>query len=647
MALRSWDPWRARQEGIPSWVGLSLTALYLGLVLSLGAASLWAYRSDAQVAERTHLKRWTACLGRCVELASAGRSYDTVAAELRRASREPGIQRCEIVDGQGRVLASSETRRTGQSAPAAVAGAIKRIANTEPIADADPIAVENGDAPGSFCIVRLQRTRAAPATAGEPAGGRPEADVHGAALLVVQPVPPAAEWTALRWWSATGYIVLAGLGVFWMLYRMAQRALRPMAAIRQRLLVSDGHIEEQLSLLRVNDSMDEAAGAWNRLIEFVNEMHEQLKTMQLRTAVDSTLTAYRSERLAAVLRQMPHGVLVIESSGQISFANRSAERMLGRTEEDLSGKNVKDVLPEPLRASIFSGGRATSRWIDYAMDGTEGLTTIRFTAVPLDKDDGQAANTLVFLQDVSQFKEVERARDAFLYHVTHELRTPLTNIRAYAETLAGGVLDDEASLRECYNVISGETERLTRLVENILNVSQLEVGTARLNFGEVHIDRLIRDAVQDIQAQADAKGIDLRLRLPPKVPAIRGDKERLAVVVANLLGNAMKYTSSGGHVELACTLDPPPEQGQEPETVQISVSDTGIGIAAEHHEKIFEKFYRVDDERVERQPGTGLGLSIVKETVRLHGGTVSVESTPGRGTTFRVVLPVAPVYAGT
>jgi len=154
------------------------------------------------------------------------------------------------------------------------------------------------------------------------------------------------------------------------------------------------------------------------------------------------------------------------------------------------------------------------------------------------------------------------------------------------------------------------------------------------------VDRLLRDAVQDIQAQADAKGVDLRLKLPPKLPTIRGDKERLSVVVANLLGNAIKYTPSGGHVELVCEVDAPIRPDGTPGALRIAVSDTGIGIDPAHHEKIFEKFYRVDDERVGAQPGTGLGLAIVKETVRMHGGTVTVESTPGRGSTFRVTLPV-------
>jgi PAS domain S-box-containing protein len=677
MDRRRWRSSGDCQDGIPSWVGLSLTGLYLGLVLSLGAVSMWSYREQARSGEQEDTARWVACLGRCVELASADNGLAAATIELRRASRESGIQRCEIVSRQGQVLASSDTTRVGRRLEENTVAALGA-------SDGRPTQLHSGADPSvhSYAI-RLRHVRIYLASAGqhtkpvrpaspvEPAPAVPSAGVKVAANAT--PNPPAGtqrstpltqpgtqyaasgaaepawlvveapgtrdQGAALRWWSAVGYVVLAGLGIFWMLYRLTLRTIRPMAAIRQRLLTTSGQIEEQISLLRLNDTVDQTAAAWNRLVEFVRETHEELQSVQLRTAVDSTLSAYRSERFAAVLQQMPHGVLVVEENGQISFANKAACRMLGRDEEVVN-KEVKEVLPESLRASVLGGSRNTSRWVDYAVDGAEGSTTVRFVAVPLDKD-AQTASSVIFMQDVSQFKEVERARDAFLYHVTHELRTPLTNIRAYAETLAGGVLDDEASVRECYNVISGETERLGRLVEDILNVSQLEVGTARMNYGEVHMDRMIRDAVQDIQAQADAKGIDLRLHLAAKLPVIRGDKERLSVVVANLLGNAIKYTPSGGHVELTCEIEGQDPPGAEGGQLRLAVTDTGIGIDAAHHEKIFEKFYRVSDERVDAQPGTGLGLAIVKETVRLHGGSVTVESTLGRGSTFSVTLPIA------
>ncbi|MEP0842480.1 MAG: HAMP domain-containing histidine kinase, partial [Phycisphaerae bacterium] len=161
------------------------------------------------------------------------------------------------------------------------------------------------------------------------------------------------------------------------------------------------------------------------------------------------------------------------------------------------------------------------------------------------------------------------------------------------------------------------------------------VGSARLNVGEVAVDQLIRKVVQDMQGNADAKQLELILSLPAKMPRVRGDRDRLAVVLINLVGNAIKYTPSGGRVEISCA--------PEHERLRINVTDTGIGIAPEHQEKIFDKFYRVSDEKVQGIPGTGLGLSIVKETVRLHGGAIFVTSTPGKGSTFSLVLPALPL----
>jgi len=627
--------WRDGQDGLPSWVGLSLTGLYLGLVVTLGMVSLRFQRSEQRFAEEEYARRWVGMLGRCVSLALSENGTASAAAELRRAARESGVLACAIVDRAGQIAIASDPEQSGRMIPDEAASGLLAVSDVE----AAMVAAHSKPQENLYAIRIREVPHAGTPTSrpsAAPGDAAREAVVPVPAWLVVRTVGIPNRWAAAAWWSCVGYVTLAGMGVFWVVYRIAARALRPMATIRQRLLSCQGQVAEQLALLRVNDTMDNAAAAWNRFVEFIREMRDELQALQLRAAVETTLDTYRSERLTAVLSQMPHGVLVLEDGGRISFANRSACRMLGVSDESLAGKEVREVLPEPIRAGILAGGRSGSRWVDHAIDGADGATTVRFTMVPLDRD-GDAADGIVFMQDVSQFKEMERARDAFLYHVTHELRTPLTNIRAYAETLAGGLIDDEQSLRDCYNVISGETERLQRLIENILNVSQLEVGTARLNFGEVYVDRMVRDVVRDQQASADAKNIDLRLRLPPKLPAIRGDKERLAAALANLLGNAIKYTPAGGQVEVTCTVD---EEAGGAGTVKIAVSDTGIGIDPKHHERIFEKFYRVDDQRVESQPGTGLGLAIVRETVRLHGGTVTVESAPGRGSTFQMTLPV-------
>ena len=234
---------------------------------------------------------------------------------------------------------------------------------------------------------------------------------------------------------------------------------------------------------------------------------------------------------------------------------------------------------------------------------------------------------------MSQLIEAARSRDTFLAHITHELRTPLTNIRAYAETLNEDFFDDEQTRRECYNVIMSETRRLSRLIEDVLSVSQIESGASRFERVQVRLDQSLRQTVQDVQASADAKSIELNLQIPSKVPAVLGDRMRLQQVWVNLLGNAIKYTPQGGSVSVGVQSDE--------RVVRVCVSDTGIGIDPQYHEKVFEKFFRTDQPDVSATEGSGLGLSITQEIVRMHGGSIRVESEMGSGATFIVELPLA------
>jgi len=183
---------------------------------------------------------------------------------------------------------------------------------------------------------------------------------------------------------------------------------------------------------------------------------------------------------------------------------------------------------------------------------------------------------LVLLRREAQLSKLQMD---FVSKVSHELRTPLTNIQAYAETLTGPDFDDEQTRRECYNVIISETRRLSRLIEDILNISQLEVGTARITMREVDLVRLMRQIVQDHLGAADEKQIDLTLKLPPKIPKVRGDKERLSVLVTNLIGNAIKFTDQGS-VEISAE--------RKGDMVALAIKDTGVGIPADRLEDIFK-----------------------------------------------------------
>ncbi|HOQ86165.1 MAG TPA: ATP-binding protein [Phycisphaerae bacterium] len=428
-----------------------------------------------------------------------------------------------------------------------------------------------------------------------------------------------------------GWVIAAAVGATAGVLVMHVRG-RPVRQVCQRLSRVSGDIQADLAQLQLEDTCGQLGAAWNRLIEEVAAARRDLETLQIRQQARETLNNYEMKWFSQLLNQIPYGLITVADDWLITYANAAAERMLGVSEGGLKGRKATDFFAQDLSHISPSAGIA----IDQTSELVSSPKLVRMTAVDA-LSETERAETALLLQDVTQEREREAERSNFLYHVTHELRTPLTNIRAYAETLSEGVLQDPDTLRECYNVIVGETQRLSRLVEDILSLSQMEAGAARIKMDDVNTSRLVRQIVEDMQAQADEKGVELILSMPPKVPTIRGDKERLAVVLTNIVGNAIKYTPGGGRVEVTCA--------QESSRLHIKVADTGLGIAPKEREKVFEKFYRSTDERVSGLPGTGLGLALAMEIVRTHGGTITLESEVGKGSTFTVVLPIGNLAA--
>jgi two-component system phosphate regulon sensor histidine kinase PhoR len=353
------------------------------------------------------------------------------------------------------------------------------------------------------------------------------------------------------------------------------------------------------------------------------------------SASHDVLARFENAVFRRVLDRLPFGVLCIAPEQRVTYANAAAAELLGRKVDEVLNRPFSQVVEngavqEGLAAALARTGGCLS--VDQTSGRDEDETTLRFRVLSM-PDPPAGGDAVVTVEDISQLRESQRARDNFLYHVTHELRTPLTNIHAYAETLTQPGFDDEQTRKECYNVLISETRRLSRLVEDILSISQLEVGTARLDIGEVDLARLMRQMVQDNLGAADEKKVDLTLTLPPKVPKLRGDKQRLSVLFNNLIGNAVKYTPEGGKVHVSVE--------SSAQRVLISVRDTGIGIAPEDQLHVFEKFYRAADDAVQMLPGTGLGLALAREVARLHGGDILLESERGKGSTFAVELPLS------
>jgi signal transduction histidine kinase len=227
----------------------------------------------------------------------------------------------------------------------------------------------------------------------------------------------------------------------------------------------------------------------------------------------------------------------------------------------------------------------------------------------------------------------EEMRDQFVDTATHELRTPLANIKAYAETLALADMIDVEQQKQFLNTINSEATRLARFVDDLLSVSSMEVGSLTLNRTVTELHRMLNEVLNKIRPQLEEKRLTFETTVPEKLPEPKIDKDKIATVLVNLLGNAIKYTPAGGRVAFRVRASD--------QNLEISIEDTGVGIAADELPRVFEKFYRSSDPRVQEQKGTGLGLALSQEVVRLHGGRITVESQIDKGSTFHLTLPLA------
>jgi two-component system phosphate regulon sensor histidine kinase PhoR len=352
---------------------------------------------------------------------------------------------------------------------------------------------------------------------------------------------------------------------------------------------------------------------------------------QMAAAIEERITAASQERnrLVAALNSSADAVLAVDEGGRIAFANVAAERLFDRAQADLIGQPFSWVMPheqvlEALRASRDEGqGRP-------AMIEQPGRRYLQVITTPIVGGGEWAA--LVVCHDISEVKRTEQVRRDFVANVSHELRTPLASVKSVIDTLQGGALEDETAAREFLARADAEIDRMVQIMEELLELSRIESGEMPLATEPVELSAVLGRAVERLRLQAERQRVELRLELAPGLPQVIGDAERLERVALSLIHNALKFTPAGGSVRVRAACD----DGR----ATVEVADTGAGISPQDLPRVFERFYKAD--RARSGAGTGLGLAIVKHTVEAHGGTVTVASDEGRGSTFTVSLPAAP-----
>lgn len=239
---------------------------------------------------------------------------------------------------------------------------------------------------------------------------------------------------------------------------------------------------------------------------------------------------------------------------------------------------------------------------------------------------------MIVFHDVTRLKKLERIRTDFVANVTHEIRTPLTAVIGYLETLQAGALENPEDAKRFIDIMLKQARRLNRLVEDLMTISRIELGEVLLHFEEIVLPEVTENVISLLDATAAAKKIKIQNRLPQNLPQIKADRDRLIQVLVNVLDNAVKFTPDGGLI----TID----AEEKAENVELTISDTGIGIPREEIQRLGERFYRVDKTRSRELGGTGLGLSIVKHLMIAHGGRMEIESQMGKGTKVLLFFPV-------
>jgi two-component system phosphate regulon sensor histidine kinase PhoR len=352
----------------------------------------------------------------------------------------------------------------------------------------------------------------------------------------------------------------------------------------------------------------------NTVKSFFANINDQLSTSEAERA-----------RLAAVLDQITDGVLIADSIGRIQFANPASEKILG---ENLFGRSV----PEALRHhQLIQAWQHCHDSGEIQTESVEIPARRQFLQIVVTPDRHSLGGSLLLIQDLTRLRRLETVRRDFISNISHELRTPLASLKALAETLQEGALDDPPAARRFVDRMQTEVDALSQMVNELLELSRIESGRFSLDFRPVAASALLSSACDRMRLQAERAGLNLRIENTNDQLMVRTDVSRLEQVLVNLIHNAVKFTNPGGEILLLA------EAGEG--GVRFAVRDNGVGIAADDLSRIFERFYKLDRSRT--GGGTGLGLSIARHIVEAHGGKIWAESIEGQGSTFYFTIPAA------
>jgi len=410
---------------------------------------------------------------------------------------------------------------------------------------------------------------------------------------------------------ATMVITTLAAVAAWLIARTVTRPVRQLTKAAQK--IAAGAVGQKIDVA-TKDEIGQLARAFN-------EMSSALKA-----TIDNTLT--EKNKLANVLGNMADGVIMTDVEGNVILTNTAAAKLFGFKEADSSKKQLIEVVHDHEVDEILKKCLETMKEQAVQFESSHAKRFLRAIAVPL-YSQTRLNGVLILVQDLTELRNLQTMRRELIGNISHDLRTPLTSIKAMVETLQGSAIDDRVAAQDFLSRIVGELDHLTHMVAELTQLSRIEAGQAELKMERVDLNALVNDAITAVMPLAERQKIVISKDLSPDLPLVPADKDRIRQTIINLVNNAIKFNKPGGKVTISTFYDS--------NSVSVSVSDTGIGIAKEDLPHIFERFYKADKAR--SGGGSGLGLAIAKHTVQAHGGEIWAQSEEGKGSVFTFCLP--------
>ena len=437
--------------------------------------------------------------------------------------------------------------------------------------------------------------------------------VHVLAVSLIASAELGSAAKAWPFWACGAAAMACGAVAIWF---CVQRIVAPLAELTaQARAVSTGDRSALLGLDH-RDEVGVLAGAFNQMQRDLDRRLDQIQK--------------NNERLQTVLGSMAEGVLAVGPDHTILLANDAGRQLLDFATPEPLGRPLLEVTRARPVYSAVQKALATTGPVETEFDSPGLLRRtllLRATRLP----GAPCPGVMVVLHDMTELRRLENLRRELVANVSHELKTPLAAIKGYAETLRLGAVHDPEHNVQFVRRIEEQADRLHELILDILQIARIESGQESFELTDVPLAELIEQCCEQFAETAAARKIALAAELPPRELTVWADDEGVRTILSNLVDNAIKYTPEGGAVTVRANSDS--------DSATLEVADTGIGIAEQDQERVFERFYRADKARTRELGGTGLGLAIVKHLTQAFGGNVSLTSQPGRGSTFRVQLP--------